>query len=56
LLFLFNLSYAKTLTGTVQDTLKLPLPNANVIAKPKQEKAKIKFAIADYLGFLSGFL
>lgn len=46
---IFSLS-AQTLTGTVQDTLKLPLPNANVIAKPKQAQAKIKFAIADHLG------
>ena len=46
----FNLSHAQTLTGTVQDTLKLPLPNANVIAKPKQPQAKNKFAIANHLG------
>jgi hypothetical protein len=50
ILFFSNIFYAQTLTGTVQDTLKLPLPNANVIAKPKQPQAKIKFAIADYLG------
>ena len=53
--FLINLSHAQTLTGTVQDTLKLPLPNANVIAKPKQPQGKIKFAIADHLGLFSGF-
>jgi len=46
----FSLSNAQNLTGTVQDSLKSPLANANVIATPKQEKAKLRFAIADHLG------
>jgi hypothetical protein len=48
--FCFQFSYSQTLTGVVQDTLKKPLQNANVIAKPKQATGKIKFAIADYIG------
>lgn len=41
---------SQNVIGTVQDTLKTPLPNANIIAKPKQEKSKFRFAIADHLG------
>jgi len=33
--------------GVVSDTLNTPLENANVIAKPLQEKASLKFAIAN---------
>jgi hypothetical protein len=35
------------MTGIVSDTLNNPLESANVIAKPLQENASIKFAIAD---------
>ena len=38
---------SQTLTGVVSDTLNTPLENANVIAKPLQEKATLKFAIAN---------
>jgi hypothetical protein len=37
--------HSQTLTGVVSDTLNTPLENANVIAKPLQEKATLKFAI-----------
>lgn len=37
-------------TGVVSDTLDIPLESANVIAKPLQEKASLKFAIADNKG------
>lgn len=33
----------KTITGVVSDTLNQPLESANLIAKPLQEKAGIKF-------------
>ena len=47
---LVSFSQTKTLNGTIQDTLNSPLESANVIAKPLQEKANIKFAIADNKG------
>ena len=53
LLFLFLFSYilqAQTITGIVADTLNQALENANVIAKPLQEKASLKFSIADNKG------
>ena len=52
MLFVSFISYSqtKTITGIVLDTLNKPLENANVIAKPLQEKAQIKFAIADNKG------
>lgn len=54
LLFFLLLSLSafsqRTITGTVSDTLKSPLESANVIAKPLQENASIKFAIADNKG------
>ena len=40
----------KTITGVVSDSLNQPLESANLIAKPLQEKAGIKFAIADNKG------
>jgi hypothetical protein len=40
----------KTITGVVSDTLNKPLESANLIAKPLQEKAGIKFAMADNKG------
>lgn len=43
-------SQIQVLTGTIQDTLNLPLESANVIAKPLHEKAGVKFAIADNKG------
>ena len=49
-LFSFQFSYSQTLTGVVSDTLNKPLENANVIAKPLQEKATLKFSIADNRG------
>ncbi|UQD55251.1 carboxypeptidase-like regulatory domain-containing protein [Flavobacterium sp. K5-23] len=54
LLFLFfaNISYSQThtITGVVSDDVNKPLESANVIAKPLQEKASLKFAIADNRG------
>ena len=50
LLLFFNFSLSQSLSGTVSDTLNNPLENANVIAKPLQEKASFKFAIADHKG------
>ena len=49
-LFLFaekTYSQAKTLSGIVSDSLNTPLENANVLAKSRDEKPEIKFAIAD---------
>jgi hypothetical protein len=37
----------KTITGVISDTLNQPLESANLIAKPLQEKAGIKFAITE---------
>lgn len=39
-----------TIKGIVTDTLNIPLDNANIIAKPFEDKAEIKFAIADDKG------
>ena len=52
LFLLFSLSAfsQKTITGVVSDTLNNPLESANLIAKPLQEKAGIKFAMADNKG------
>jgi hypothetical protein len=36
----------KTITGIVSDSLNEPLESANLIAKPLQEKAEIKFVMA----------
>jgi hypothetical protein len=38
--------HSQTLTGVVSETVNNPLKNANVTAKPLQEKATLKFAIA----------
>jgi CarboxypepD_reg-like domain len=43
-------SQTKTITGVIKDTLNIPLESANVIAKPLQENAQLKFAIADNKG------
>ena len=52
LFFFFSLSAfsQKIITGVVSDTLNQPLESANLIAKPLQEKAGIKFAMADNKG------
>ena len=54
LLFFLLLSLSvfsqKTITGVVSDSLNQPLESANLIAKPLQEKARIKFAMADNKG------
>ena len=51
-LFIISLSAfsQKTITGVVSDTLNQPLESANLIAKPLQETAGIKFAMADNKG------
>ena len=50
LLYLLSFSQERTLTGIVSDSLNKPLERANVIAKPLQDNAGLKFAIADHLG------
>ena len=45
-----SFSQTRTITGVVSDDANLPLESANVIAKPLQEKASLKFAIADNKG------
>jgi hypothetical protein len=51
LLFNFmSFSQQRTITGIVSDSLDNPLERANVIAKPLQDNAGLKFAIADHLG------
>lgn len=49
-LITFSSFSQKTITGIVADTLNKPLESANIIAKPLQEKAGVKFAIADNKG------
>jgi hypothetical protein len=46
----FSFSQTKSLVGVVSDDSNTPLEFANVIAKPAQEKAVLKFAIADNKG------
>jgi ribosomal protein S6 len=43
-------SQSKILLGIVSDDAVFPLENANIIAKPLQEKAQLKFAITDNKG------
>lgn len=52
LLFLFFtiLTHSQSITGVISDTNNVPLESANIIANPLQEKATIKFAIADNRG------
>lgn len=45
-----SFSQTRTITGVVSDDVTKPLESANVIAKPLQEKASLKFAIADNKG------
>jgi hypothetical protein len=47
---IFSFSQERTITGIVSDTLKKTLERANVIAKPMNDNAGLKFAIADHLG------
>ncbi|MBG6060326.1 hypothetical protein IWX83_000089 [Flavobacterium sp. CG_9.1] len=51
-LFFTTLSFSQTRTiiGVVSDVSNIPLESANVIAKPLQDKASLKFAIADNKG------
>jgi hypothetical protein len=52
MLFVASISFSQTITvtGVVSDDTNKPLESANVIAKPLQEKASLKFAIADNKG------
>ncbi|MBG6110583.1 hypothetical protein H4V97_002310 [Flavobacterium sp. CG_23.5] len=54
LFFLFftivSFSQSRTITGVVSEDTNKPLESANVIAKPLQENASLKFAIADNKG------
>lgn len=52
LLFTSYISSSQTLTitGVITDALNIPLESANIIANPLQEKAGLKFAIADNKG------
>lgn len=47
---LISFCQTKTFVGIVSDNTNKPLESANVIAKPLQEKANLKFAIADSKG------
>lgn len=51
-LFFLSLTYSQTYTfsGVVFSDANTPLESANIIAKPLQEKASLKFAIADNKG------
>lgn len=51
-LFFTTLSFSqsRSIIGVVADDTNKPLESANVIAKPLQEKASLKFAIADNKG------
>jgi hypothetical protein len=58
LLFLFISLSAfsqKTITGVVSDSLNQPLESANLIAKPLQEKAGIKYNCKKYSRALKYF-
>lgn len=50
LLTTLSYSQTKTLEGVVSDETNKPLESANIIAKPLQEKASLKFSIADNKG------
>lgn len=51
LIFSLNsFSQTKNFSVVVSDTLNIPLESANIIAKPLQENAQLKFAIADNKG------
>ena len=40
-----------TISGTVTDSLQQPITNVTLIAKPKQEKVKIKYVISNSKGY-----
>lgn len=46
----FSYSQTKSFEGIVVDDTNIPLESANVIAKPLQEKASLKFSIVDNKG------
>ena len=46
----FSFSQTKNIVGIVSDNVSKPLDSANIIAKPLQEKASLKFAISDNKG------
>jgi hypothetical protein len=50
--FLTQISFSqeRKKIGIVSDSLNKPIERANVIAKPLQDNAGLKFAIADHLG------
>lgn len=50
LLSSFCYSQTHTITGVVSDSINNPLESANLIAKPLQETAQLRFAIADNKG------
>jgi len=52
ILLITTLSFSQnhTITGVVSDSINSPLENANIIAKPLQDNAELKFAIADNKG------
>lgn len=41
---------SQSLTGKVLDSLGIPLQNANIIAKPQNQEASLRYAIADHQG------
>ncbi|TDE52762.1 carboxypeptidase-like regulatory domain-containing protein [Flavobacterium sp. GT3P67] len=45
-----SFSQTHTITGVISDAINKPLESANIIAKPLQEKANLKFAIEDNKG------
>jgi hypothetical protein len=45
-----SFSQTKSFVGVVSDDINKPLESANVIAKPLQEKASLKFSISDSKG------
>ena len=47
---LISFSQTHTITGVVSDSINNPLESANIIAKPLQDNAQLKFAIADNKG------
>lgn len=52
IIFLVNcsLTFSQSITGIIADDANKPLESANIIAKPLQENATLKFAIADNKG------
>ena len=51
ILLLFSLTtQAQILSGTVRDSLQLPLQHASIVAHPKSDDAEVKFIISDKQG------